>query len=72
MMSRFQATSLAQYKAAQQGVQWTGGYAARFLSVFVALSFSRLDDQSYPAHLPLTPTVGCSRLIKHRKARAMK
>jgi hypothetical protein len=44
---------------AQQGVQWTGGYAARFLSFFAALSFLRFDGESRPTHLPLTRAVGC-------------
>jgi hypothetical protein len=44
--------------SAQQGVQWTGGYAARFLAFFVALSFSRFDSESRPTHLPLTRAVG--------------
>ena len=30
-----------------------------FLSVFVALGFSRFDSESQPAHLPLTRVVGC-------------
>ena len=38
-------------------VQWTGGYAARFLSVFLALSSSRFDGEPRPTHLPLTLTV---------------
>jgi hypothetical protein len=38
-------------------VQWTGGHAARFLSVFLALSYSRFDGESAPSHLPLTPAV---------------
>jgi hypothetical protein len=29
--------------AAQQGVQWTGGYAPRFQAFFTALSFLRFD-----------------------------
>lgn len=37
---------MAQEEAAQQGVQWTGGYAARFLSFVVALSFFRFDGES--------------------------
>lgn len=44
-------------KTAQQCVQWTGGYAARFLAFFVALSVSRFDGESQPAHLPLTRAV---------------
>jgi hypothetical protein len=39
-------------------VQWTGGYAPSFLSVFAALSFSRFDGESQPSHLPLTRAVG--------------
>ena len=39
-------------------MQWTGGYAAHFLSVFVARAFSRFDGESCLAHLPLTHTVG--------------
>ena len=37
---------------------WTGRYAARFLSVFVALSFLRFDVESRPIQLPLTRAVG--------------
>jgi hypothetical protein len=36
---------------AQHCVQWTGGYAARFLGVFAALGFLRLDGESRPSHL---------------------
>ena len=45
-------------KASQQCVQWTGGYAPRFLSISVALSFYRFDGESQPTHLPLTQAVG--------------
>jgi hypothetical protein len=39
-------------------VQWTGGYAARFLSIFLALSFSCSQTESTPVHNTLTLTVG--------------
>jgi hypothetical protein len=48
------------FSAAEHSVQWTGGYAPRFLDVFVALSFSRFDGASRPAHLPLTRAVSPS------------
>jgi hypothetical protein len=35
-------------------VQWTGGYAARFLAFFLALGFFRFEGESQPSHLPLT------------------
>jgi hypothetical protein len=44
--------------AAQQCVQWAGGYAARFQAFFVAFGFLRFDGESHPTHLPLTLTVG--------------
>jgi hypothetical protein len=34
---------------AQFSVQWTGEYAPRFLSFFVALGFLRFDGESRPA-----------------------
>jgi len=42
--------SIIPSNAAQQCVQWTGGYAARFLSFFVALSFFHFNGESQPAH----------------------
>ncbi len=36
--------------AGLQCVQWTGGYAALFLAFFLALGFSRFDDESQPTH----------------------
>ena len=39
-------------------MQWTGGYAPRFQAFFLALSVSRFDGESHPAHLPLTRAVG--------------
>jgi len=39
-------------------MQWTGGYAPRFLSFFLALSFFRFDGESQLSHLPLMQTVG--------------
>jgi len=44
--------------AAQQCVQWTGGYAPRFQAFFATLSFSRFEGESRPTHLPLTRAVG--------------
>jgi hypothetical protein len=44
--------------AAQQGVQWTGGYAPRFQAFCAALGFFRFDGESRPTHLPLTRAVG--------------
>jgi hypothetical protein len=56
--------SIIPSNAAQQCVQWTGGYAARFLSFFVALSFFRFNGESQPSHLPLTPAVSLLALAK--------
>ena len=37
-----------------------GGYAPRFLSLFVALSFFRLDGESMLAPAPVTQTIAIS------------
>jgi hypothetical protein len=56
--TRVRGSHRAMKWCAQQGVQWTGGYAPRFLAFFAALSFFRFNGESHPAHQQVTQTVG--------------
>lgn len=47
-----------QFYAAQHSVQWSGGHAARLLSLFRDFEFSRFHTESRPTRLRLTQAVG--------------
>jgi hypothetical protein len=46
------------------------GDSAAFLSIFLALSFSRFDGKSRPAYLPLTRAIGGLRRVPKYTCRA--
>ena len=56
-MCYFHSWWLIFQKPVQPSVQRIGGYAARFSGIFVALSFSRFDAESQPAHQRVTQAV---------------
>ena len=50
-------SKLRKAESAQHSVQWTGGYAPRFLGFFLALGFSRFDGES--TLLPTAANANC-------------